>query len=236
MKKLLAIAAALALSVTLIPGTTANAALPKSVDTCKGVWVVLDTGSSTTKRCATKYSTGIEALKSAGFKVKTKKSEYGTFVCQIEGLPKTCDIANKDYWGNFQSTKTAAGTWGDWAYATTGADSSKPSKNVAEGWRYEKNLAMDPPSVTPPKQFTSVTASVSGTAKVGKTLKVKASASATAKYTYQWLRSGKSIKGATKPTYKLTSADKGKKISVKVTAKKSGYSPASVVSKAKKIK
>ncbi len=37
------------------------------------------------------------------------------------------------------------------------------------------------------------------------------------KVTYQWLRNGKKIKKATKRTYKLTKADRGKKISCKVT-------------------
>ena len=54
------------------------------------------------------------------------------------------------------------------------------------------------------------------------------------KVSYQWLRSGKAIKGATKPSYKLTSKDKRKKITVKVTGKKAGYTTKSVVSKATK--
>ena len=54
------------------------------------------------------------------------------------------------------------------------------------------------------------------------------------KVSYQWLRSGKAIKGATKPSYKLTSKDKRKKITVKVTGKKAGYASKSVVSKATK--
>ena len=48
------------------------------------------------------------------------------------------------------------------------------------------------------------------------------------------MRSGKAIKGATKPSYKLTSKDKRKKITVKVTGKKAGYASKSVVSKATK--
>lgn len=41
--------------------------------------------------------------------------------------------------------------------------------------------------------------------------------------TYQWLRNGAPIKGATGPTYKLGGKDKKKKISVKVTYTYSGY-------------
>lgn len=68
-------------------------------------------------------------------------------------------------------------------------------------------------------------AKVSGTAKVGKTLKVahgKYSPSST-KVTYQWLRNGKAIKNAKKVSYKVTSKDKSKKLSVKLTVRKPGF-------------
>jgi peptidoglycan hydrolase-like protein with peptidoglycan-binding domain len=65
---------------------------------------------------------------------------------------------------------------------------------------------------------------IAGTAKVGKTLTVKAGAWAPEpKLSYQWYRGSTAIKGATKTTYKLTKADKGKTITVKVTAKRTGY-------------
>ncbi|MBK7821191.1 MAG: CHAP domain-containing protein [Tessaracoccus sp.] len=75
---------------------------------------------------------------------------------------------------------------------------------------------------------------ISGTAKVGKKLTVKAGVwkPVTVKLSYRWLRNGKAVKGATKSTYKLKKADKGKKITVKVTGKKSGYTTASKVSAA----
>lgn len=66
---------------------------------------------------------------------------------------------------------------------------------------------------------------ISGKTKVGKTLKTttgtwSASVSPTK---YQWLRGGTSIKKATKANYKLTKADKGKLISVRVTVSSTGY-------------
>lgn len=75
---------------------------------------------------------------------------------------------------------------------------------------------------------------VTGTAKVGKKLKVKAGKwkPATVKLSYQWQRNGKKIKGATKSSYKLVKSDKGKKITVKVTGKKSGFTTVSKTSKA----
>lgn len=80
---------------------------------------------------------------------------------------------------------------------------------------------------------------VSGTKKVGQTLTVKVSPwlagsypTTTATMSYQWLRNGAAISGATATTYKLTSADKGKKISAKVTARRYGYATGSATSTA----
>jgi hypothetical protein len=57
---------------------------------------------------------------------------------------------------------------------------------------------------------------VKGKAKVGARLSVKLSAAVKAGVSYQWYRSGKAIKGATKASYKVKAVDKGKRLSVKV--------------------
>jgi 5-hydroxyisourate hydrolase-like protein (transthyretin family) len=66
---------------------------------------------------------------------------------------------------------------------------------------------------------------VSGATKVGQTLTAVAGAWAPAPVTvtYQWLRSGAVIPGATASSYKLTAADAGKALSVKVTGTKTGF-------------
>lgn len=66
---------------------------------------------------------------------------------------------------------------------------------------------------------------ISGKVKVKKTLKVVLGTWSPSpdKVTYQWYRNGKVIKKATKASYKLTKSDKGKRITVKVTASKAGY-------------
>lgn len=72
---------------------------------------------------------------------------------------------------------------------------------------------------------------ISGKAKVGKTLTVSKgvySASGTV-VTFQWLRDGKVIKGATAAKYAVVAADKKAKLSVKVTATKTGYTPVTTV-------
>lgn len=75
---------------------------------------------------------------------------------------------------------------------------------------------------------------IKGTAKVGKKLKIRSKGSwapAPASYSYQWLRNGKAIKKATKTSYQLTKKDKGKRITVRVTASKPGVPSAAAVSK-----
>lgn len=79
--------------------------------------------------------------------------------------------------------------------------------------------------------------SITGTAKVGKKLTAKAGkwSPAATSYGYQWKRGGTSIKGATKSTYKPVNADKGKKLTVTVTAKLTGYANGSATSTSVKV-
>jgi beta-glucanase (GH16 family) len=51
-----------------------------------------------------------------------------------------------------------------------------------------------------------------------------------ARLAYQWLRDGKAIRGATKSTFKLTSADYDSELRLKITASSSGYSPVTISS------
>lgn len=80
--------------------------------------------------------------------------------------------------------------------------------------------------------------SITGKAVYRKTLKVAPGSRSTkpAKFKYQWLRDGKTIKNATKTTYKLGISDIGKKISVRVTASGSGFATqTSTTSKTKTV-
>ncbi len=96
-----------------------------------------------------------------------------------------------------------------------------------------------PAPTTPAKKLTLKKApKATGTFKVGKTVKAtKGTWSATpTKVSYRWLRSGKAISGATKVSYKLKKADKGKKLSVRVTVSRSGYTTATAVSAKHKVR
>lgn len=72
-------------------------------------------------------------------------------------------------------------------------------------------------------------AKITGTKKVGSTLKaVPSNTPRGTSHTYQWLRNGKAIKGATKASYPLVAADLNQRVSVKATAKKAGYYPRTI--------
>jgi hypothetical protein len=79
-----------------------------------------------------------------------------------------------------------------------------------------------------PGVFTSApTPTIAGSAYVGATLKATTGTWApTATLRYQWKRDGVSISGATASSYRLTSYDYGKKITVTVGATRTGYTKA----------
>lgn len=79
-------------------------------------------------------------------------------------------------------------------------------------------------SATTKKLLVAAVPKISGTTKVGSTLKVsRGTWSSKVSFSYKWYRNGVAISKATGTKYKLTKYDKGKKITVKVTGKRSGY-------------
>ncbi|MCR1784097.1 hypothetical protein KVF89_16270 [Nocardioides carbamazepini] len=80
---------------------------------------------------------------------------------------------------------------------------------------------------------------VKGGAKVGAKLKAKVTGWDGVTLSYRWFRNGEAIKpakAAAKASYKPTAKDRGKRITVVVTATKASYLPATVTSKAKRVK
>jgi len=92
--------------------------------------------------------------------------------------------------------------------------------------------------VVPLSKLKSAKPKLSGTAVVGSSLTAKPGKwTAGTKLTYQWLRAGKAIAGASSEKYVLTASDLGKAIKVKVTGTKQGYKAVAKASKAtKKVK
>lgn len=79
---------------------------------------------------------------------------------------------------------------------------------------------------------------IAGTAKAGKKLTAKPGSWSPrpSSYTYRWYRNGAPIKGATKRTYTVKKSDRGRKITVRIQAKRAGYPAGSAVSRSVKIK
>lgn len=72
--------------------------------------------------------------------------------------------------------------------------------------------------------LTTSTPRISGTVKVGRKLTlVRGTWTSGTSFSYRWYVNGKAIKGATKSSYTLTKSTKGKRITVKVTGRRSGY-------------
>lgn len=80
------------------------------------------------------------------------------------------------------------------------------------------------------------TPEITGSAKVGKTLTARAGTwTEGTRLSYQWLNGGKAISGATKATYTVTRADRGDRLTVRVTGSLAGYDTTSRTSSAVRI-
>jgi hypothetical protein len=99
---------------------------------------------------------------------------------------------------------------------------SSPTKSVAIGPAIRK--------VSAPR--------ISGKARVGATLSVVRGSWSPKPtgFTFQWLRNGKPVGGATTARYAVKRSDKGKKLTVRVTAKANGYVSVSARTKAVRIR
>ncbi len=101
-------------------------------------------------------------------------------------------------------------------YVTTTSKPSKATEKVRAG------------------TITAVKPKISGAARVKRVLTAVPGGwkPAATTFSYQWYRNGSKITGATKMKYRLTSADKGKKVSVRVTGRATGYTTKVVTSRA----
>jgi hypothetical protein len=110
---------------------------------------------------------------------------------------------------------TAALAGGDWQWRITAIDASNQVLGLSE-WRDFKTI--DPPTANIP-------VSISGSGQIGTALTAFPPTwnLPDVVTTYQWLREGKAIAGATGELYTIVSADLGKKITVRATGTKLGY-------------
>lgn len=75
---------------------------------------------------------------------------------------------------------------------------------------------------------------IAGVARLGKKLRasVRAWSPTAVRLSFQWLRDGKAVKGRTTRTYRLAKADRGHRISLRVTGRKASYAKATSTSPA----
>lgn len=224
MRRLLAMA--MATSLVLVAGPSASSAvgassLPPTTRSCSGVWVVVDRGNGdATTRCATSYGNGLTALRSAGFSVELDKATSTGFVTRIQGFPTVVDATSfTDYWSYWHASVRADGTFSAWSYSSQGAGSYHPTRGAVEGWRFGAGGTIAPNRMPPRGYSASPRPVISGTAKVGRKLRVRIGAwhPTPQRVTVRWYRSGKLIRGATKARYRLRAADRRARISVRVT-------------------
>jgi uncharacterized protein YjbI with pentapeptide repeats len=103
---------------------------------------------------------------------------------------------------------------------------------------YQSSVQVSDAVVPAKSDMVAGSVNISGVLKSGKIIKAITRpwvSTVGVKIKYQWMRDGKDIKYATKSTYKLTDADAGMKISVKVSQSLNGYNPTSKVSGSRKV-
>lgn len=114
-----------------------------------GVTVVVDLtavdGGRVLQSCAPGDPTsGLDALRSAGYDIVTQRGEFGEFVCAIEGVPELA--CEQPFEGDFWSYSAGLPD-GSWATRQVGADSADPGPGDVEGWTYSDGA---PPLIAAP--------------------------------------------------------------------------------------
>jgi hypothetical protein len=112
-----------------------------------------------------------------------------------------------------------------WSYVLTKADAgTKLSVSVNPTMSGGKYQTLNASARVAGLPLTSATPTIVGTVKAGNVLTVKRGTwTWGTAFTYRWLRDGVPISGATDSTYKVRTADKGTKLTVRVTGSRFGY-------------
>jgi hypothetical protein len=124
------------------------------------------------------------------------------------------------------------------SYLLVAADAGRKITLKARGDKlgYDSISQTSSPVTPASGKMTISKVTIRGVPKVGKVLTASTSNWApSAKLTYQWLLDGKSIRGASAKTLKLTPSLKGRKISLKITQTSLGYTTASAISAGTKV-
>lgn len=165
MRRLRSVIAAVALAAALAPMPAASAVeqgkgTPGYCQDGNGVTVVVDfheLGGDPIVRCAPgAQASGLSALQNAGFEL-TGSQRWGlATLCRVEGKPGPEAESCADYppvtayWSYWQ-----APDGGNWAFAQSGVQESKPQAGSFEGWSFAKDKSADAtpaPRIAPVRQ------------------------------------------------------------------------------------
>ncbi|MFC5676380.1 hypothetical protein [Aeromicrobium endophyticum] len=138
-----------------------------------------------------------------------------------------------------QTQRSAGGALGSFA---SGSQFVSPTGAVrigvgaVSGPTAEVTVAFAPPAAPAPpvpSRLSPATPRISGTVKVGRTLRVKVGSwSPRPTFRYQWFANGRKISSkGTKASFRLTSKQKGQRITVRVTGTRAGYATVSKTSR-----
>jgi len=142
-------------ALALAAGTLLAAPAPARAAACTGstgVTVVVDftrVGGGITTACAPgNPTTGLAALRGAGFTPTGTRRSGPAFVCRIDGLPTAAQDACVNtppasaYWSYWHAPRQ-----GTWTYSTLGAASHDPAPDTVEGWSFGSGQE---PGISPP--------------------------------------------------------------------------------------
>ena len=156
----------------------------------------------------------------------------GTALTVVPPVWDMPDVVTTYQW--LRDGRAITGATGD-VYELTTADYDRKVTVAATGRRagyLAGTSTSEPMTVTPGIPLVaSAPPEVSGIVKAGGSLQVtNGTWPASPRYSYQWLRDGRVITGATGGTYRIAAVDAGHRIAARVTATSSGYAPGTATS------
>ena len=109
------------------------------------VFVVVTYEDGTTESaCVNVTSSGTAVLEAAGISITRDASNM---ICSLNNKPDPCPATfDGKYWQYYQASGPDA-DMGNWDYATTGSDDSKPQPGWVEGWCYGEECLPQYPGV-----------------------------------------------------------------------------------------
>lgn len=183
---------------------------------------------------------GVAPASAAGFRsaptpVVSGKAAVGAMLTATPGTWRPTATLKYQWYRGSSAITGATGS----RYALTAADRGKRVKVKVTGSR-KGYTTLTRTSRSTAKvaagTFSAPVPTVVGTARPGSSLTAKPGTwTPRATLAYRWYRSGASISGATGPTYAVTAADVGTRLTVKVTGSRAGYTPMSRTSGARTV-